>query len=120
MIAGAFGKVVDALVKNIIMQAVAAAANLLGADQGSYTGWVIPAGTSPSGVPVNIQIGTFLGEFVNFLIVSFAVFLFMVKFLGWITRRRAEAPARPTKEQELLTEIRDLLRTQHVGRTGGA
>ena len=52
----------------------------------------------------------------NFLIVSFALFVFIVKFLGWITRMKkqeAAAPAPPpalTRDQALLAEIRDLLR----------
>ena len=49
---------------------------------------------------------------VNFLIVSLALFFFIVKFLGWVMKTKKEeaaAPA-PSKEQELLTEIRDLLK----------
>ena len=60
-----------------------------------------------------IPYGLFLGEVVNFLIVSLALFLFVVKFLGWVMRtRKEEKAALPplTKDQELLTEIRDLLK----------
>jgi large conductance mechanosensitive channel len=43
--------------------------------------------------------------------VAAALFLFIVKFLGWVLRQKKEtAPAPPTKDQELLTEIRDLLK----------
>jgi large conductance mechanosensitive channel len=61
-----------------------------------------------------IPYGLFLGEVVNFLIVSLALFFFIVKFLGWVMKAKKEeaaapAPA-PSKEQELLTEIRDLLK----------
>lgn len=44
---------------------------------------------------------------------SLAVFLFIVKFLGWVTRSRKDEAAAPasSREQELLTEIRDLLKT---------
>ena len=64
----------------------------------------------------DIPYGLFLGEVVNFLIVAAALFLFIVKFLGWVMKSKAEetpaAPAVPaiTKDQELLTEIRDLLK----------
>jgi large conductance mechanosensitive channel len=57
---------------------------------------------------------------VNFLIVAFALFVFIVKFLGWVmtfkkqeSEEKVEVPPPPTKDQELLTEIRDLLK---VGR----
>ena len=52
------------------------------------------------------------GDVVNFLIVAFALYLFLVRFLGWImSYKREESAATPalTKDQELLTEIRDLL-----------
>ena len=51
---------------------------------------------------------------VNFVIVAFALYVFIVKFLGYVMKaKKAEAaatPPAPTKDQELLTEIRDLLR----------
>jgi large conductance mechanosensitive channel len=59
--------------------------------------------------------GEFLAEVVNFLIVALALFVFVVKFLGWVVRtkqKEAAAPPPPTKDQELLAEIRDLLRQQ--------
>jgi large conductance mechanosensitive channel len=64
----------------------------------------------------DIPYGLLLGDVVNFVIVAFALFLFVVKFIGWLTRARAKqeavtAAAIPplSKDQELLTEIRDLL-----------
>ena len=61
----------------------------------------------------SIPYGLFLGEVVNFLIVALVLFIFIVKFLGWIMRTKKEAPPPPlTKDQELLVEIRDLLRNQ--------
>ena len=57
--------------------------------------------------------GLFLGELLNFVIVAAAVFLFLVKFLGWIIRSKKEEEVKPpTRDQELLTEIRDLLKEQ--------
>jgi len=61
----------------------------------------------------DVPYGLFLGEVVNLLIVSLALFLFIVKFLGWVMRAKKEEVAAPpplTKDQELLAEIRDLLK----------
>jgi len=52
----------------------------------------------------------------NFVIVAAVLFIFIVKFLGWLMKSKKEeapaAPPPPTKDQELLAEIRDLLKTQ--------
>ena len=106
IIGAAFGKIVDSLVKNIIMPVVGL---LLPSEQG-YLGWkFIVAGKE-------VPYGLFIGELVNFLIVAAVLFVFIVKFLGWLTRtKKAEEAAPPslTKEQELLTEIRDVLMAKH-------
>ncbi len=109
IIGAAFGKIVESLVKHIIMPLIAA---ILPGDQG-YLGWKVTIGGS------EVPYGLFLGEVVNFLIVAFALFLFVVKFLGWIMRAKKEeaaAPPPPTKDQELLTEIRDLLKAQQAAK----
>jgi large conductance mechanosensitive channel len=97
----AFGKIIDSLVKQIIMPLV----SILIPSNQSYLGWKwVVEGKE-------IPYGQFLGEVVNFLIVSLALFLFIVKFLGWVLKsKKEEAPPALTKDQELLTEIRDLLR----------
>ena len=70
--------------------------------------------TGLQGHPIRL----FLGEVVNFLIVALALFIFIVKFLGWLTRVKREAaaapaaPPAPTKDQQLLAEIRDLLKAR--------
>ena len=61
--------------------------------------------------------GLFIGEMVNFLVVAFALYLFIVKFLGWVMKTRkqeaaAAPPPAPSKQEQLLAEIRDLLKTQ--------
>lgn len=103
IIGAAFGKIIDSLVNNIIMPLIGV---ILPGDQG-YVGWkwVIRGKEVPYGL--------FLGQVVNFLIVALALFLFIVKFLGWIMKsRKTEVIAPPplTKDQELLMEIRDLLK----------
>ncbi len=104
VIGAAFGKIIDSLVKHVIMPLVSL---LLPAQQG-YLDWKVVVGAK------EVPYGLFLGEVVNFLIVALAIFLFIVKFLGWVTKTKKEEAASPpplTKDQELLTEIRDLLKT---------
>ena len=45
---------------------------------------------------------------------AFVLYLFIVKFLGWIMKSKKEAPP-PTRHQELLMEIRDLLKESKAG-----
>jgi large conductance mechanosensitive channel len=104
IIGAAFGKIIESLVKHLIMPAIGV---LMPGEQG-YLGWKLVINGK------DIPYGLFLGEIVNFLIVAGALFFFIVKFLGWVMHTKKEeaaapAPA-PTKDQELLTEIRDLLR----------
>jgi len=106
VIGAAFGKIVDSLVKNIIMPLISV---LTSGDQ-EYTAWKWVIDGKP------IPFGLFLGDVVNFLIVSLALFVFIVKFLGWLLKAKKSAdpvvaPAL-TKDQELLMEIRDLLQTR--------
>ena len=114
IIGGAFGKIVDSLVKHIIMPAVSV---VLPGEQG-YLGWKLTLAGK------DIPYGLFIGEVVNFVLVALAVFIFIVKFLGWIMRvKKEEAAAAPpplTKDQELLVEIRDVLkRGQPAGSGAG-
>ena len=114
IIGAAFSKIVDSLVKQLIMPLI----GVIMPGQEGYLGWkwVINGKEIPYGL--------FLGEVVNFLIVSLVLFLFIVKFLGWVMRFKKEeakvAPPPLTKEQELLTEIRDLLRKAQTGQRAGA
>ena len=105
IIGAAFGKIIDSLVKHILMPTISV---LMPGDQ-SYLGWKLVINGK------EIPYGLFIGEMVNFLIVAAALFFFIVKFLGWVMRHRKEEaaaapPPPPTRDQELLTEIRDLLK----------
>jgi large conductance mechanosensitive channel len=103
IIGAAFGRIIDSLVKNIIMPLVSLA---IPGEQ-SYQNWKLVIGAK------EVPYGLFIGEVVNFLILTLVLFLFIVKFLGWVMRTKkaeATAPPPPTRDQELLTEIRDLLR----------
>ena len=102
IIGAAFGKIVDSLVKHIIMPLVSL---LLPGDQG-YLGWKIVIGAK------EVPYGLFIGEVVNFVIVAFALYLFIVKFLGFMMKAKEAAPPAPSKQETLLTEIRDLLKAR--------
>lgn len=104
IIGGAFANIVKSLVDNIVMPTVGV---LLPGHKG-YEGWALTVQGK------TIPYGKFLGDVVNFLIVAFALFLFISKFLGWVMRLKKEeavSPPPPTRDQELLAEIRDLLRS---------
>jgi large conductance mechanosensitive channel len=79
---------------------------ILPGEQG-YLGWKLAINGK------EIPYGLFIGEVVNFFIVALALFVFIKKFLGAVMNtKKEEAAAMPplTKDQELLTEIRDALR----------
>jgi len=102
IIGAAFGKIVDSLVKHILMPLIGM---LLPGEQG-YIGWKIAVGTK------EVSYGLFLGELLNFVIVAFVLYLFIVKFLGLVMKAKQAAPPAPSKEETLLAEIRDLLKAQ--------
>ena len=110
IIGAAFGKIVDSLVKHVIMPVIAA---VLPFSQ-TYTAWKLVVNGK------EIPYGLFFGEVVNFVVVAAAVFFFIVKFLGWVMRLRHEeaiaSPAAPppTRTEALLTEIRDLLKARQA------
>jgi large conductance mechanosensitive channel len=58
---------------------------------------------------VAISYGLFINTLVNFLIIMFSIFL-MLKVVNQITKKKEATPTGPTKDQELLTEIRDILK----------
>ena len=107
VIGAAFGKVLDSFVKNIIMPAV----SLFTPSQQGYLDWKLALGSK------EVPYGLFLGDVVSFLLVSLVLFIFMVKLVGWLMRSKQEESAAPvplTKDQELLTEIRDLLNRERA------
>ena len=103
IIGAGFGKIIDSLVKHLIMPLISV---ILPGDGYKNWKWVING--------QEIPYGEFLGEVVNFLVVALVLFVFIVKFLGWIMKFKKEeevsAPPPMTKDQELLAEIRDLLK----------
>lgn len=103
IIGAAFGKIIDSLVKHIIMPLISL---VLPSEQG-YLGWKLVVGAK------EVPYGLFLGEVVNFLVVALAIYIFIVKFLGYVMKTKkaeAAAPPPPSREEQLLAEIRDLLK----------
>jgi large conductance mechanosensitive channel len=103
IIGAAFAKIIDSLVKNIIMPLLSL---VLPGEEG-YMGWKLQIGDKI------IPYGLFIAEVVNFIIIALALYIFIVKFLGWIVKTKQQEAVQPpplTKDQELLTEIRDLLK----------
>ncbi len=107
IIGAAFGKIIDSLVKHIIMPLISL---IMPGEQG-YLAWKLVVNGK------EIPYGLFIGEVVNFLIIALALYIFIVKFLGLIMKKKeqeAAAPPPPTKDQELLAEIRDLLKHKNA------
>jgi large conductance mechanosensitive channel len=103
IIGGAFGKIINSLVKDIIMPAISL---IMPGEQG-YLAWKWVVNEK------EIPYGLFIGEIVSFLIIALALYIFIVKFLGMIIKKKKEEavePPPPTRDQELLMEIRDMLR----------
>jgi large conductance mechanosensitive channel len=109
VIGAAFGKIVTSLVENIIMPPIGW---LIGGIDFSDYKWVLkPADAVAKKAEVAIQYGVFINVLIQFLIVAVAIFI-VVKAINRLTRREEEAPAAPAADVVLLTEIRDLLRSQ--------
>jgi large conductance mechanosensitive channel len=113
VIGAAFGAIIKSLVDNIIMPLI----TIVLPGQNAYQNmqWEITSHMENGTKIIDraIPYGKFIADLVNFLVVSFVVFLFLKKFVGWIMRTKAAPPALPappTKDQELLMEIRDLLK----------
>ncbi|GLH63086.1 large conductance mechanosensitive channel protein MscL [Parageobacillus sp. G301] len=106
IIGGAFGKIVSSLVNDILMPLI-----------GLLLGGIDFSGLSLKIGDAVIKYGMFIQTVVDFLIISFSIFLF-VKVLNKLYRLKKEEEASPTltKEEELLTEIRDLLKKQQLER----
>ncbi|MCE5279854.1 MAG: large-conductance mechanosensitive channel protein MscL [Planctomycetaceae bacterium] len=111
----AFGKIVTSLVNNVIMPPLGWITG--GLDFSSYKVVLKRAATDAAGKPtaeVAISYGVFVNTVVEFIIIALAVFV-MVKMVNRLWRKPpAPAPAAPpaTKQELLLTEIRDILKTK--------
>ena len=107
IIGGAFGKIVTSLVNDIFMPIIGM---ILG--NVDFSSLEIKLGEPVEGAEqVAIRYGMFIQEIVNFLIIALCIFMF-IKLISKLQKKKEEVPApapEPTKEEVLLTEIRDAL-----------
>jgi len=114
IIGGAFGKIVASLVADVIMPPIGL---LVGGVNFTELKWEMKGAEMVDGVQkaaVTLNYGNFIQVTFDFIIVAFAIFLF-IKAMNKLSKKNEEAPApvappAPSKEELLLSEIRDLLK----------
>ena len=111
IIGGAFGKIVSSLVADVLMPPVGM---LIGGI--NFTEWkinlheAIVEADQVIKPAVTLNIGNFIQTIFDFTVIAFSIFL-MIKVINTINKKKEEAvPAAPSKQEELLAEIRDLLK----------
>lgn len=113
IIGAAFGKIVSSFVEDVIMPPLGVIIG--GVDFSDLTVVLREAvGEAPA---VVLRYGQFIQSVIDFIIIAFAIFL-AIKFINRLRRQeeaKPEAPPAPTKEETLLTEIRDLLKSRRDG-----
>jgi len=98
IIGAATGKMVSALVENVIMPII-----------GIFMGGVSFEDLSIKVGEASIGYGSFIQAIIDFLIIAFVIFM-ILKFINNMKRKEEEAPSEPPADTQLLTEIRDLLK----------
>ena len=116
IIGAAFGKIVNSFVSDVMMPPLGLATGGIDfSEQKLILRHGVAATEGVTAVPeVSLNYGLFLNATINFIIVAFAVFL-LIKGMNTLKQKQVEAPAvppAPTKDQVLLTEIRDAIRGQ--------
>jgi large conductance mechanosensitive channel len=114
IIGAAFGAIVSSLVADIIMPIIGAVTG--GID---FSNYFIPLSSKATAVSLDeakkqgavLGWGHFITLVINFIIIAFVLFL-AIRAMTRLMRREAEKPPAPTKSEELLTEIRDLLKSR--------
>ncbi|WP_068829147.1 large-conductance mechanosensitive channel protein MscL [Pseudomonas sp. BMS12] len=110
IIGAAFGKIVSSFVGDVVMPPIGL---LIGGVD--FSDLAITLKAAEGDIPaVMLSYGKFLQTLLDFLIVAFAIFM-GIKVINRLKREEEAAPAAPpapTKDQELLSEIRDLLKSQ--------
>jgi large conductance mechanosensitive channel len=117
IIGAAFGRIVDSLVKDLVMPVVGRIIGgldfsnyfvMLGAPPAGYTGPMTYEALSKAGVPL-FAYGNFITVSINFIILAFIIFI-MVKQINRLKKDAPPpAPAAPPEDVVLLREIRDAL-----------
>lgn len=112
VIGGAFGKIVSSLVDDIIMPPIGF---LTGGVDFSQLKYVITAANAATGTEeVAIKYGNFINVVIQFLIIAFCIFV-VIKAINSFKKKEEvpdNVPAALSKEETLLTEIRDLLKNK--------
>jgi large conductance mechanosensitive channel len=98
IIGAAFGKIINSLVENVLMPFL-----------GMMLRGVNFQDLSVKIGQAEIKYGMFISATVDFILIAFVLFL-IIKTMNNVKRKEEEAPAPPTRDQELLMEIRDLLK----------
>ena len=113
VIGGAFGKITNSVVNDIIMPLISM---LTGGIDFSAWKWVLKEavmeGKEVIDPEIAVNYGNLIAVILDFIIIAFAVFC-MVKAVNRLHRKKEAAPPpapKPTREEQLLTEIRDLLK----------
>ncbi len=110
VIGGAFGKIVSSFVADVLMPPIGL---LLGnVDFSDLAVTLQDAGEGAEAVM--LRYGVFIQTIVDFIIIAFAIFM-VVKAMNTVMKKEEEKPAeppKPSKEEALLTEIRDALRAR--------
>ncbi|ACV27494.1 large-conductance mechanosensitive channel protein MscL [Kangiella koreensis] len=112
IIGAAFGKIVSSFVNDVLMPPLGI---LLGGMDFKDLAFTIKEAAGDQAA-VNLNYGSFIQTAIDFIIIAFAIFM-MIKAMNRLSRKEEEKPAappKPTVEQELLTEIRDLLKKDQV------
>jgi large conductance mechanosensitive channel len=113
IIGAAFGKIISSLVNDIIMPPLGILIG--GVDFADLKVTLREASVDKAGAAINavtLNYGTFIQTAFDFLIVAFAIFM-MIKVMNNLKKKEEAAPVahtEPTREEKLLTEIRDLLK----------
>ena len=111
IIGGAFGKIVSSLVADVIMPPIGL---LLSGVNFADLSITLKHATEKAPAVV-ISYGKFIQTVVDFIIIAFSIFA-VIRMMSKLERKKEEAPAAPpapTKEELLLTDIRDLLQQQN-------
>ena len=117
IIGGAFGKIVDSLVGDIIMPLI----NLVTGGKLDFASLFVTLGKVPEGVPMTLDAlkkagvpvfawGNFLTIVINFTILAFVIFMMVKRINALKNEEPAAAPAAPPEDVLLLREIRDSLK----------
>lgn len=114
IIGGAFGKIVSSIVNDLIMPPIGWLIGGIDFKDLKYDMPVNPL--NEGGEPVSIAYGNFIQTCLDFFIIAFCVFL-LVRAIMKLSRKKEEpaappAPAEPSAEVKLLTEIRDALKNK--------